>query len=203
MIGGRRPCRAGNPRTGASASSDRTLRTSATRARARWSRRPPPHAPKTGLGPDVGADPRRRHRPAAGERGGGRRAAVEEEGARDLQLRRDQLVGLRDPGDHPGPRVAGATALAVLGRRVDRDRRPPGGRGGVLSPGLPGVPERRRGVRGREGEPQPAARARRGRRAADRLRDDRRGIDRVGDRADRVGRARASTTGPDRDRASS
>ena len=34
--------------------------------------------------------------------GGDRRAALEEEGARDLQLRRDQLVGLRDRGDPAG-----------------------------------------------------------------------------------------------------
>ena len=40
-------------------------------------------------------------RPAAAPGGGDRRAPVEEEGAGDLQLRRDQLVRLRDRGDHP------------------------------------------------------------------------------------------------------
>src|SRR5215210_2656593 len=40
--------------------------------------------------------------PTARERGGDRPAALEEEGPRDLQLGRDQLVGLRDGGDPAG-----------------------------------------------------------------------------------------------------
>ena len=39
-----------------------------------------------------------------------RRAAVQEEGARDLQLGRDQLLGLRDRGDHPAFILAGAAS---------------------------------------------------------------------------------------------
>ena len=150
--------------------------------------------------PVVGGRPQGRDRPAPRERGGGRRAPLEEEGARDLQLGRDQLVGLRDPGDHPGPRdVAGVAALVwsvpvaiaiavLLAVVVD-----------LLPPGLPGVPGRRRRLRGGQGEPEPDGRAGRRGRPPDRLRDDGRGLDRVGDRPDRVGRAGARRR-EDRDR---
>ena len=100
------------------------------------------------LGRACARSPRRRDRAAAGERGGDRRAPVEAEGARDLQLGRDQLLRLRDRGDPAGPRprrrrgacllsVEVAAAIAVLLAVVAIS----------LPPGLPGVPERRRRVR--------------------------------------------------------
>ncbi len=49
-------------------------------------------------------DPRRRLRSAALDRGGDRRAPVQAQGPGHLQLRRHQLVGLRDRGDPAGPR---------------------------------------------------------------------------------------------------
>ena len=63
----------------------------------------------------VRGGPRPLLRPPAGERGGARRAAGEDQGAGDLQLGRDQLVGLRDRGDpaRPDPRGAAALALGV------------------------------------------------------------------------------------------
>ena len=58
--------------------------------------RPDDHArghPRAGEG--------RAPRAAAGQRGGDRPAPVQDEGARDLQLGRDLVLGLRDRGDHP------------------------------------------------------------------------------------------------------
>ena len=107
MIGGRRPLQGRKP-------ADRRVRVERPHSpyfrytgRASSSRRPPPTSRRPRSG-GRGRASGRRVRPSAGERGGGRRAAVQEEGARDLQLRRDQLVGLRDAGDHPGPRASPA-----------------------------------------------------------------------------------------------
>ncbi len=54
---------------------------------------------------------------------------------------------------------------------------------------VPGLPERRRRIRGRPRRTSADLRAGRGRRHCCRLRDDRRGVDRVGYRADQIGRA--------------
>ena len=59
-----------------------------------------------------------RLRPAPRERGGDRRTAVEEEGARDLQLRRHQLVRLRDRGDPACPASSRAPAALLLSIQV-------------------------------------------------------------------------------------
>ena len=56
-------------------------------------------APTTGVGKTLAARARVPVRAPAGQRGGARRAAEQDEGARDLQLRRDLVVGLRDRGD--------------------------------------------------------------------------------------------------------
>ena len=101
MIGGRRPLQGRKP-------GDRRVRVERPHAPyfrytgpgpARPPRRPPAR-PTTPDRPLMRPDPRRSF--SAGrsrQRGGDRRAAVEEEGAGDLQLGRDQLVGLRDRGD--------------------------------------------------------------------------------------------------------
>ena len=62
--------------------------------------------------------------PPARQRGGDRRAAVEEEGARDLQLGRDLVVRLRDRGDHPRvhPRAASAARAFTLPESASRSR---------------------------------------------------------------------------------
>ena len=144
-----------------------------------------------------------RVRAPARERGGDRRAAVEEEGARDLQLRRDQLVGLRDRGDPAGPHPRRRRRRSpVLAPGRDRDLDPARGRRAVVPPGLPGLSVRRRRLRGLEGEPRRPGQPGRGRGPPDRLRDDGRGVDGVGRRPDLLGRP-GPVRLPDRDRASS
>ena len=157
--------------------------------------------PRTPIGSGARARAPRRLRTPAGERGGDRRAPVEEEGPRDLQLRRHQLVGLCDRGDPACPASSrGAGAPAPLGPGRDRDRDPP---------------RRRRRVSYRQvcraypngggayvvakNEPRAGLRAGRRRRPAHRLRDDRGRLDGFGDRADPLGHPRCVRR-PDRDR---
>ena len=122
MIGGRRPLPGRKP-------ADRRVRVER------------PHSPYfryADAGQLVASEPRRaRARAPAGRRAkvrdlsaarchprGDRRAALEDQGARDLQLRRDLLVGLRDRGDpaRPGPRRR--RGAHRLDRDLDRDRHP-------------------------------------------------------------------------------
>ncbi len=81
-------------------------------------------------------------------------AAPEEEGAGDLQLRPDQLVGLRDRGDPAGPRArrGGRTVPEPADR--GRDRAAPGGRLRQLPTDRLRVPVGRRRVRRGEGQPR-------------------------------------------------
>ena len=126
------------------------------------------------------------HRPAAGHRGGDRRAPDQEEGAGDLQLGRHQLERLRHRRDPPRPGR----------RRRDRDHGQPQrgvchrdhARGGLhqLPPDRPRVPQRRRRVRGLDGEPGQVAGAGRRRRAAGRLHPHRGRVDVVGSPADHL-----------------
>ena len=67
--------------------------------------------------------PRGRLRPPAVDRGGDRRASQQDEGAGDLQLGRDQLVGLCDRGDPAGPRCWPAPARCSC-RSRSRSRSP-------------------------------------------------------------------------------
>ena len=183
MIGGRRPLKGRKP-------ADRRIRIE--RPHSAFFRyagpgqlvaKPAAHRPKTPRRAGVGARQGRASRPTPGFGRGDRRAAVQEEGAADLQLRRDQLVGLCDRGDpaRPGPRWDRGCA-ALLPARGRRDRPAPCGRGRLVPPGVPGVPQRRWRVLGVEGEPrgdrQPGGR----RRPAHRLRDDGVRLDRLGDR---------------------
>ena len=73
-------------------------------------------APTTGLRPAARTRQGRRHRPPARLRGGGRGAPLEEEGARDLQLRRHLVERLCDRGDRAGvrPRAASAPSTSRL-----------------------------------------------------------------------------------------
>ncbi len=68
------------------------------------------------------ACPGRRVRPASRKRGRDRGAPRQEEGAGDLQLGRDLLVGLRDRGDPPGPRHRWRGGDAAVDRGLDRHR---------------------------------------------------------------------------------
>ena len=107
-------------------------------------------APTTPVGQGIRVGPRLRSSATAGQRGGARRAAVEDQGAGDLQLGRDQLVGLRDRGDpaRPDPRRR-RRALGL--RRPDqrRDRRSCSSSSpSQLSPDLHRLPDRRRLVHG-------------------------------------------------------
>ena len=138
-------------------------------------------------------------RPAAGERGGDRRAPVQTQGAGDLQLGRDQLVGLRHRRDHARPPRGRRVRPASIGRGRDRDHDPPRGRVHLVSPGLPGLPEWWRRLRRGQDEPGADHGSHRRGGPADRLRHDRRRIDRRRDHADPVGRARGLRL-PDRDR---
>ena len=128
----------------------------------------------------------RRLRPPSLDRGGDRRAPVEDQGAGHLQLRRDQLVRLRDRGDPARPAARGRQRAVPVARGGDRDHDPAGGRLHLVSPGLPRLPERRRRVHRRQDEPRAALRPHRRRRAAHRLRHDRGGVDGRGHRPDPV-----------------
>ena len=134
--------------------------------------------------------PRRDLRATPGQRGRDRRTAAQEEGPRHLQLGRDLVERLRDRGDPQGPhRRRRGRRPGLLGRDLDRDRGPAGRGLPVIPPGLPGLPQRGRRLRGRPDQPVAAPGAGRGGSAAHRLRDDRGGIDRLGDRADAVDRS--------------
>ena len=138
--------------------------------------------------PRVRPGPGRPARPAAGVRGGDRRAPVEEEGARDLQLRRDQLVGLRDRGDPAGAcSSVGVAALVVRPRDQHRDRDPADRRRDQLPPDLHRLSDRRRQLLGLEAELRAADVAHRRLGAAHRLRVDGRRVDVVGHRAGHLG----------------
>ena len=148
-------------------------------------------------------------RPAAGVRGGDRRAAVEEEGPRDLQLRRDQLVGLRDRGDPAGADRRRRRGACVRPRDQHRDRDPPDRRRDQLPPDLHRLSDRRRQLLGLQAELRAAHVADRGVGAADRLRVDRCRVDVVGHRAGhlrvpgpvrRAGHPRRRRDRPDHDR---
>ena len=178
MIGGRRPLRGRKP-------ADRRVRVD--RPHAPYFRYTGPgqlvakaaaNQPKTALGRTWARHSPGRLRPPARQRGGDRRAPVEEEGARDLQLGRDLVLGVRNRGDPAGPRPRRRRrGPRLLARGRGRDLDPPGRRRPVLPPGLPGLPIGRRRVLGVEGEPRrPRQPDRRGG-PADRLRDDGRGVD--------------------------
>ena len=155
--------------------------------------------PRTARGRALRPHPRGDLRAAARERGGDRRAPDEEEGPRDLQLGRHQLVRVRDRGNPARPRDRRRGRAARLHPGGDRDRAAAGRRLGVVPPGLPGVSERRRRVRRRPDQPRPDLRPDRRGLTAHRLRDDRRGLDGRGDRPDPVGLP-ARVRHPDRDR---
>ena len=87
----------------------------------------------------------------------------------------------------------GAALLYSLPCR-SRDLGAAGGRGHLVPTGLPGLPERRRSLLRVEGEPQRDGQPGRRRGAAHRLRDDRRGLDGIGDRPGRSRSSRRSTT---------
>ena len=205
MIGGRRPLQGRKP-------ADRRVRVE--RPHAPYFRYTGPgqlvakaaaHDPQDRPRPGVGAVPRHRDRAAAGERGGGRRAAVQEEGARDLQLGRDQLVRLRDRGDPAGARPGRRRRRArVLARGGDRDRRScsRSWRCPIARSAAP-TRRRRRLRRVARRTSAPLARPRRGGGAPDRLRDDRRGVDRVGRSPRSTRSCPASTTSGSRSPSSS
>ena len=195
MIGGRRPLKGRKP-------ADRRVRverphspffryagpgTSSSRSR-------PPTSPRPAVGRCVGAGPRAsrsggrsraRRRSASGSRRRRRsRSSAPTRSARRPTRRRRSSGSSPRPARRPSPFSVGVSvAIAVL-LAVVVD---------LVPPGVPGLPERRRRLRRREGEPQPDVRADRGGRPADRLRHDGRGLDGVGDRPDRVGRPRART----------
>ena len=149
--------------------------------------------PTTGLGARPGDDPPFAARPAPGVRGGDRRAAVEEEGPRDLQLGRDLVLGLCDRGDpaRPHPGRGGRPRPRAPG--FDRDLGPPDRRRVQLSTGLPGVSQRRRLVLGLEAELRTERLADRGLGPPHRLRHDRRRVHDLGRGADHVGASRSSS----------
>ena len=97
-------CRARSRATGASASSDGTLRTSGTPGRGVLTRASRRQHADDGRRACLGAGQVGPHRPAAGHRRGDRGATLQEEGAGHLQLRRHQLERLRDRGDPARPR---------------------------------------------------------------------------------------------------
>ena len=190
MIGGRRPISGRKP-------GDKRIRVE--RHHSPYFRYTGPHqltakaaanAPTTTMGRFNMRLKRRAPRPAARQRGGDRRAAVQEEGARDLQLGRHLVVRVRDRGDHPGlhPRGRRRRRVPPLDRGQRRDRAPAGDRRLQLPPGVHRLPQRRRLVLGVQGELRPAGLAGRGVRAADRLHAHRRRVHLLGRRADRVGR---------------
>ena len=181
MIGGRRPIKGRKP-------ADRRVRVE--RPHAPYFRYTGPGqlvAKPAASGPRTGQRARRRpgqgvaDRAPARERRGHRAAAVQAPGAADLQLRRDLVLRLRDRGDPAGPRARRRDGAVLVDPRRDRDLGAAGRGRDLVSPGLLRLPGRRRRVR--RGPPGAGAdrRPRRGRRAADRLRHDGRGVDVVGD----------------------
>ena len=157
MIGGRRPLKGRKP-------ADRRVRVER------------PHSPYfryTGPGQLVAkaAAPAAEDRPRAGRGRGsaavaiGRPLASEEETGERLSKKKalaifssdaisssayatEEIIRVLVARRRGGPRL--------LGRRLDRDRGPAGGRRDLVPPGLPGLPRRRRRLRGRPGEPRPA-----------------------------------------------
>ena len=120
-------------------------------------------------------------RPAAAPGGGDRRAPVQDEGAGDLQLRRDQLLAPTPPrrSSSRSSSAASRRGAPVLAAGRHRDRRAPRGRGVQLPPGVHRLPDRRRLVLRLEAQLRAARLARRGIRAADRLHPDRGRLDLV------------------------
>ena len=145
-------------------------------------------APTTPMGRFVWRTKAHPHRQAAGQRGGDRRAPVEEEGAGDLQLRRDLVVGLRDRGDpaRVPARRRGRRGVPVLDPGQHRDRDPARDRRLQLPPGVHRLPQRRRLVLGVQGEHRQAGVADRRLGPAHRLHADGRRLDVVRGGADRV-----------------
>ena len=138
-------------------------------------------------GPSLREGPAGPRRPAACLGRGDRRAALEEEGPRDLLVGRDLVLGLRDRRDPPGPGPRRRRRARVLGRGQHRDRGAPRGRRDQLPPGLSGLSVGRRVVLRLPGQLRPLRLADRCLGPAHRLRDDRRRIDVLGRRADRFG----------------
>ena len=149
--------------------------------------KPAASVPKTAIGRAWSRAKARRHRATARKRGGDGRTPFEDEGAGGLQLRCDQLVDLRDGGDPSHPGARGRQRPGVRSRDRPRDRPPAGHRRDLLPPGLHGLSVRGRRVRRRPGQPQPARRAPGCRRAALRLRHDRRRVGGGRDRRDHLG----------------
>ena len=144
-------------------------------------------APTTGVGKTLASRSRVSVRASPGERGGARRAAEQDEGARDLQLGRDLVVGLRDRGDPagPDPRRRGGARDRRRGQHRHLD---PARRGRLqLPPDLHRLPDGRRLVHGVAPEHRKDGQPDRGVGPAHRLRHDGRRVDLVRGRADRLG----------------
>ena len=113
MIGGRQPLRGNKP-------GDRRVRVERPHApyfrytgKGVLTAKAAASAPTTPLGRSARAHAADVHRAAPGQRGGGRRAPVQDQGAGHLQLGRHQLQRLRDRGDPAGAaRRRGVAALA-------------------------------------------------------------------------------------------
>ena len=123
---------------------------------------------------------------AAGDRG----TPVQAQGARDLQLGCHLVVRLRDRGDPSRSRCRRRGRDAAVDRARRGDRHPARRRVALIPAGVPCLPERRRRVRRRAHQPRADLRPHRRGRPPDRLRDDRGGVDRGGDRTDPVGHPR-------------
>ena len=187
MIGGRRPLQGRKP-------GDRRVRVERPHApyfrytgKGQLTAKEAASAPTTHDGSGVRLRPRIPVRPAAGERGRARRAPEQDQGAGDLQLRRDQLVRLRDRGDpaRPHPRRRGGAGLRD--RDQHRHLHPARRRRDLLPPDLRRLSDRRRLVHGLAPEHRTDRQPRRRVRPAHRLRHDRRRLDVVGGGTDRLG----------------
>ena len=201
MIGGGDRSRVASRLTGESGSSARTRRSSATRVRASWSPSRAASAPKTGLGRAWA-----RVRAVAI----GRPLASEEEAGERLSKKKALAIFSSDAISSSA--YATQEIIRVLAAPAPRRSRSPSGCPrrspfcwrscrSVVPPRCRAYPSGGR-VRRREGEPQPDVRADRRRGPADRLRHDRRGLDRVGDRPDRRS-SRSSTRSRSRSRSAS
>ena len=140
-------------------------------------------------------------RSAAGQRGRARRAAVQDEGAGDLQLRRHQLIRLCDRGDPARPDPGRRGRPGARRRDQHRDLDPARRRGDLVPPDLHRLPVGRRLVHGLAAEHRSNGQPDRRVGADDRLRHDRGGLDLIRCRADGLGvPGPVRRAGPDRRR---
>ena len=131
------------------------------------------------------------HRPPDQQRAGGARAAHEAEGARDLQQRQHQLVGLRDRGDDADPRHRRRRGDQPDDAAHRRDLRGARDRRHQLLADDSGLPERCQQLPRLQRQPRIHCRARGRRRPADRLHADGRGVGLGRRRGDHIGHPRA------------